>query len=353
MPPTLHSGIRLADLALRVGAELDGNADVVVQRVGSLENAGPDAIAFLTSARFRAQLATTRAAAVIVSPADAVATALPKLVHGNPYAIYARVAALLHPSQVPLAGIDATARVGEGASIDPTATVGPYAVIARGARVGARAAIGAGSYVGDEATIGDDVVLYPRTTLYPHCIVGARTVIHSGAVIGADGFGMAEDAGRWLKIPQIGRVVIGEDCEIGANTTIDRGAIDDTVIGNDVKLDNQIQIGHNCRIGEHTAIAGCVGIAGSVTIGRNCKIGGAAMITGHLAITDGTVVSAGTLISHTITQPGVYTAAFPTLLHRDWQHVASEVRRLRTLAARVSLLERASPQDSPDAAEPP
>ncbi len=351
MPPTSNPGIRLADLAACVGAALDGDADVVVRRVGTLDHAGSDAIAFLTSRRFRPQLAATRAAAVIVSPADTAATALPKLVHENPYAIYAKVAALLHPALQEIAGIDATASVGQGATVDPTAFVGPFAVIARNAHIGARVTIGAGSYVGDEAVIGDDAVLHPRSTLYPRCVIGARTVIHSGAVIGADGFGLAEQAGRWLKIPQIGRVVVGDDCEIGANTTIDRGAIDDTVIGNDVKLDNQIQIGHNCRIGDHTAIAGCVGIAGSATIGRNCKIGGAAMITGHLSLADNTVVSAATLICHSIAEPGVYTGAFPALAHREWQHVASELRRLRALAARVSALER-RPPGPPDEREP-
>ena len=171
-------------------------------------------------------------------------------------------------------------------------------------------------------------------------MLGARTIVHAGAVIGADGFGNAEDGGRWVKIPQIGRVVIGADCEIGANTTIDRGAIDDTVIEDDVKLDNQIQVGHNCHIGAHTAIAGCVGIAGSCSIGRNVKIGGAAMIAGHLTIADGAIVSAATGVFVSIDSPGVYTGTFPALPHREWQYVASQVRRLRELAQRVRALER-------------
>jgi UDP-3-O-[3-hydroxymyristoyl] glucosamine N-acyltransferase len=167
-------------------------------------------------------------------------------------------------------------------------------------------------------------------------------VVHAGAVIGADGFGMAEEGGRWLRIPQIGRVIIGDDCEVGANTTIDRGAIEDTVIEDDVKLDNQIQIGHNCTIGAHTAIAGCVGIAGSVRIGRNCQIGGAAMISGHLSLPDGTVVSGGTLIAATPDAAGVYTAVFPTLPHRHWRKVASQLRHLDELAERLRALERMS-----------
>jgi UDP-3-O-[3-hydroxymyristoyl] glucosamine N-acyltransferase len=184
------------------------------------------------------------------------------------------------------------------------------------------------------------VVLHPNVTVYARGVVGSRTIIHAGAVIGSDGFGMAEEGGRWLKIPQVGRVVIGADCEIGANTTIDRGAIDDTVIEDDVKLDNQIQIGHNCVIGAHTAIAGCVGIAGSTRIGRNCKIGGAAMISGHLRIADDVVISGCTGVFHSIEQPGVYTGAFPALPHREWQHAMSGTRRLRSLEARIHALER-------------
>ena len=186
-------------------------------------------------------------------------------------------------------------------------------------------------------------MLHPNVTVYARCVVGARTIIHAGAVIGADGFGMAEEGGRWLKIPQVGRVVIGADCEIGANTTIDRGAIDDTVIEDDVKLDNQIQIGHNCRIGAHTAIAGCVGIAGSARIGRNCKIGGAAMIAGHLTIADNTVISGRTGVFHSIDKPGVYTGAFPALPHREWQHAMSaNCAGCARCAARIDALERAS-----------
>jgi UDP-3-O-[3-hydroxymyristoyl] glucosamine N-acyltransferase len=182
-------------------------------------------------------------------------------------------------------------------------------------------------------------VLDAQVTIYPRCMIGARTLVHSGAVIGADGFGLADDDGRWHKIPQIGRVIVGADVEIGANTTIDRGAIDDTIIENDVKLDNQIQIGHNCVIGAHTAIAGCVGIAGSTRIGAHCRIGGAAMISGHLDIAAGTVISAATQVYDSIREAGVYTSAFPALAHREWKHVASQTRRLRELADRVKKLE--------------
>ena len=341
MPPNpAPSGIRLADLAARIGATLSGDGDVRVHRVATLENAGPGALAFLAGARYRGQLATTRAAAVILAPAQAGATTLPRLVHANPYAAYAAAATALYPAVRAAAGVHPSAIVAPSAQVDPTAAIGPCAVIGDGARIAARVQIGAGCAIGPDVSLSDDVVLHPNVTVYARGVVGSRTIIHAGAVIGSDGFGMAEEAGRWLKIPQVGRVVIGADCEIGANTTIDRGAIDDTVIEDDVKLDNQIQIGHNCVIGAHTAIAGCVGIAGSTRIGRNCKIGGAAMISGHLRIADDVVISGCTGVFHSIEQPGVYTGAFPALPHREWQHAMSGTRRLRSLEARIHVLER-------------
>ena len=336
------AGRPLSELARLTGATLEGD-DVVVVRVATLERAGSGDIAFLANPRYRAQLAATRASAVIVDPAAAAATSLPRLVSANPYAIFARVAAILHPQPAPAAGIDPTARIGTRARIAATASIGVHAVIGANAHVGEHAVVGALCAVGDDASIGDGAVLDPHVTIYARCVVGARTLVHSGAVIGADGFGLAEDAGRWRKIPQLGRVVIGDDVEIGANTTIDRGAIDDTVIEEGVKLDNQIQIGHNCVIGAHTAIAGCVGIAGSTRIGARCRIGGAAMIGGHLDIAAGTVISAATQVYDSIREPGIYTGAFPALPHRTWKRVASQMRRLRELAERVDRLEAARP----------
>ncbi|MEP7327926.1 MAG: UDP-3-O-(3-hydroxymyristoyl)glucosamine N-acyltransferase [Betaproteobacteria bacterium] len=330
----------LRDLAAAVGATVDGDASVVVRRMGTLERADRDAIAFLADARHRPQLEATRAGAVIVTPELAAATALPKLVHRNPYVTYARVAALLHPV-VPIApGIDGAARVDPTARIDASAAVAPFAVIGARAVLGPGTVVGAGTYIGDDVELSAGVHVHARAVIYAGTVLGERTVVFSGAVIGADGFGMADDNGRWLKIPQVGRVIVGADCEIGANTTIDRGAIDDTVIEDGVKLDNQIQVAHNCRIGAHTAVAGCVGIAGSVDIGRHCRIGGAAMIAGHLSIVDGTTISAGTLVSKSIVTPGAYTGTFPALPHREWRHVASELRRIRELTARVAALER-------------
>jgi UDP-3-O-[3-hydroxymyristoyl] glucosamine N-acyltransferase len=333
-------GIALKSLAEPARAELVGDGGVLIDRVATLDGATAGAITFLANPRYRHHLQSTRASAVIIEPRFAADTALPKLVTSNPYAAYARVAALFHPQRPAVPGIHPTAIVAASARVAASATIGPCVVIGERTDIGERARIHSGCDIGDDCSLGDDTVLYPRVVLYARTVVGARTLIHSGAVLGADGFGMADEGGKWLKVPQLGRVVIGADVEIGANTTIDRGSIDDTVIEDDVKLDNQIQIGHNCRIGAHTAIAGCVGIAGSVRIGRGCQIGGAAMITGHLDIADGTVISAATGVFNSIAEPGIYTSTFPALPHREWQHVASIVRRLRSFADRIRALER-------------
>ncbi len=338
-PPT--TGIRLAELAARTGAVLDGDGEIVIERVATLEHAGPGAIAFLANPRYRAQLASTRASAVIVRPQDAGATSLPRLVAANPYALYAKTAALLHPQAPRAPGVHPDASVAPTARVAASASIAAGAVIGAGATIGERASVGPLCAVGDEVALAEDVVLHAGVTLYPRTVIGPRTIVHSGAVLGADGFGMAEEGGRWIKITQIGRVVVGADVEIGANTTIDRGAIEDTVIEDDVKLDNQIQIGHNCVVGAHTAIAGCAGIAGSTRIGRNCRIGGAAMISGHLEIPDGTVVSGATVITDTLPERGVYTSVVPALPHGQWKRVMARLRRLTDLAERVAALERA------------
>jgi UDP-3-O-[3-hydroxymyristoyl] glucosamine N-acyltransferase len=339
-------GLPLAELARRTGARLEGDGTLVVRRVTTLERGGEDAIAFLANPKYRAQLAGTSAAAVIVAPDAAPLTDKPKLVAERPYATYAKVAAMLHPPCRAPGGVHPSAIVDPSARIAESAAIGPHAVVGPGATIGEDAVVGPGCTIGATVTIGPDVMLYPNVVVYADCVIGARTTVHSGAVIGADGFGMAEEAGAWLRIPQVGRVVIGTDCEIGANTTIDRGAIDDTVIEDDVKLDNQIQIGHNCRIGRHTAIAGCVGIAGSTRIGANCRIGGAAMISGHLSIPDGTVLGGAAVVLHEIDEPGTYSGAFPLLPYRDWLKTVARLRRLDELADRVRTLERALAQRS-------
>jgi UDP-3-O-[3-hydroxymyristoyl] glucosamine N-acyltransferase len=237
-------------------------------------------------------------------------------------------------------GVHPSAAVHPSAHVAPSACIGPLAVIGAHAVIGESTSIAGGSNIGEHVHIGRTCLLYANVTIYHDCVIGDRVILHAGAVIGADGFGIAMEAGRWHKIPQIGRVCIGDDVEVGANTTIDRGALDDTVIEEGVKLDNQIQIGHNCRIGAHTAIAGCAGIAGSTRIGRYCRIGGSAMIGGHLEIADHVEFGGATAVPKSILKPGTYTAVYPMSTHQDWLKNAAHIRHLDALAARVRDLER-------------
>ena len=317
-------------LAAYVGGELRGRADVLLESVASLKNAGPADLTYAEE-KFHDDAKASHAGCIFVKSGEFPQQTV--VIVANPKLAFARAAALLYETE------------NSDTFIHPTAVVEP------GVSVGHGSSIGPGCTIGSRVRIGEKCTLHPRVTIYPDVEIGNNVIIHAGAVIGSDGFGMAEEGGRWIKIPQVGRVVIGADCEIGANTTIDRGAIDDTVIEDDVKLDNQIQIGHNCVIGAHTAIAGCVGIAGSTRIGRNCKIGGAAMISGHLNIADNTVVSGSTGVFHSIDTAGVYTGAFPALPHREWQHVMSVTRRLRTLEARINALERSTGDAEPTQGE--
>jgi UDP-3-O-[3-hydroxymyristoyl] glucosamine N-acyltransferase len=331
---------RLADIAARLGGRVLGDAEVRISQIATLEKAQPGQISFLTNSKYRAQLAGTRAGAVILGEADADATALPRIVSGNPYAYFARVSALLNPLPEAEPGVHPGAVVGAGAEIDPTASVAATAVIGAGAAIGAYSVIGEGCCIGANTVIGSHARLYPGVVIYHDCAIGDNLIAHSGAVIGSDGFGIAMDEGRWIKIPQIGRVVIGNDVEIGANTTIDRGALDDTVIEDGVKLDNQIQVAHNVRIGAHTAIAGCAGIAGSAVIGRYCLIGGGARILGHLQLADRVEIAAHTLVGKSIREAGSYAAIFPFSKTEDWRRNAVHLRHLDDLAKRIKALEQ-------------
>ena len=254
---------RLSDIVAQLGGRVLGDAEVRVTQIATLEHARSDQISFLTSSKYRAQLANTKAGAVILSETDADATGLPRIISDNPYAYFARVSALLNPLPAARPGIHPSAVVGAGAKIDATASIAATAVVGEGATIGPYSVVGEGCCIGANVVIGSHARLYPRVVIYHDCVIGDNLIAHSGAVIGADGFGIAMDGDHWIKIQQIGRVVIGNDVEIGANTTIDRGALDDTVIEDGVKLDNLIQVAHNVRIGAHTAIAGCAGIAGS------------------------------------------------------------------------------------------
>ena len=337
--------IRLEQLVERLGGQLQGDAQIEVSAIAPLDAATASHITFLSNPKFRAQAEQTQAAALILSEADNAAIsgyAGARIITKNPYAYFARAAQLFAAAAAdPLVpGVHASACVDPAASIAASAVIGPQVVIEAGAVIGERAVIDAGSYIGRHASVGADTHFYARVTLHAACIIGARGIVHSGVVIGADGFGFANEGGEWIKIPQVGRVVIGDDVEIGANTTIDRGALSDTVIEEGVKLDNQIQIAHNCHIGAHTAIAACAGIAGSATIGKYCSIGGAAMIHGHITIADRVHVSAGTLALRSISDPGQYTGFYPVAKHGDWEKSAALVRNLGTMREKIRALEK-------------
>jgi UDP-3-O-[3-hydroxymyristoyl] glucosamine N-acyltransferase len=330
----------LREIVERFGGALVGDPQVQVSRVATLENATPDAIAFLANERYLSKLGTTRAAAVIVGEPARDATTLPRIVCANPYAYFARVSALFNPPRAIRPGVHPSAVLAPTAWVSPDAEIGPCAVIGARARIGAGCLIGAGCQVGDDVAIGADTRLYARVTIYPGCTIGSRVVLHSGVVIGADGFGFALDGERWLKVPQIGRVIVGDEVEIGANTTVDRGTLDDTVIEEGAKLDNLIQIAHNVRIGAHTVIAACVGIAGSARIGRHCRIGGASRIVGHVTIADRVEISPFTLVGKSIDRAGRYTGIYSFEEHRSWRKNAAYLRHLAELAERVRELEK-------------
>ena len=332
---------RLDELTARFGGEVCGDGGTLVGRVAPLDVAGNGDIAFLANPRYASKLSTCKASAVILAPGVRDRTDLPRIVTSDPYLYFARVASLLAPSSRPPAGVHPSATV--LGTVAASVSVGPGVFVGEGSRIDGDVILGAGVSIGSGCQIGAGTVIHPRTTIYHDCVLGERCIIHSGAVIGADGFGFArQNDGSWVKIPQTGRVVIGSDVEVGANTTIDRGAMGDTVIESGVKLDNQIQIAHNVHVGEHTAIAGCVGIAGSTRIGRRCMIGGQAGIIGHLEICDDVIVSAGTLVSKSIRKPGVYTASLPVQAHSEWVRNFAHLRHLDALSERVRSLEQSA-----------
>jgi len=332
---TKRKSTKLGEIVRRFGGELIGDSAIRVNQVATLESAGSSDIAFLAQIRYLPQLARTRAGAVIVGSEAREATKLPRIVCANPYAYYAKVCALLNPPEDAAPGVHRSAVLEKTARVAKSASIGAHVVIGEGAKIGDHVIVGPGCAIGSDVSIGAATRLHANVTIYHGCRIGARCIVHSGAVIGADGFGNAKEDGIWKKIPQIGRAVIGDDVEIGANTTIDRGAIGDTVIENGARLDNQIQIAHNVRIGANTAIAACVGIAGSATIGRNCTLGGASMIYGHINIADNVNVSAGTLIMKSLEQPGTYTGVYPFSSHQRWLKNAAQLRRLDELAKRI------------------
>ncbi len=323
-----------AALAERFGLELLGDGLQRVEGVATLALATSAQLGFLANPRYRTQLAQSRAGVVVVDAANADAVHGTALISRNPYASFARIAALFDPAPAAIPGIHPSAVVDASAVVHPEASVGPFTSIGAGCTIAAGCMIGPGCSIGPGCTIGAGSQLVARVTLVTRVQLGERVLVHPGAVLGADGFGLAMDAGHWLKVPQLGGVVIGNDCEIGANTTIDRGALGDTVLEDDVHLDNQIQIGHNVHIGAHTAMAGCSAAAGSAKIGRYCMIGGAAGVLGHLELCDNVIITAMSLVTHSITEPGEYSSGTPLMPNRQWRRNAVRFKQLDALARR-------------------
>lgn len=332
--------VTLTDLVAQFGGELVGDGARAVCQVAPLDRATAEEIGFVSQSKYLDQLSSTQAGAVILPDDARDATDLPRILTPHPYLYFARVSALLNPPLRPQAGIHPAATVAPDAVIAADASIAAGAVIGQGAHIGARTIVGPNCVVGDHARVGADCYLHANVTLYHACVVGERCILHSGCVIGSDGFGYAPAEVGWEKIPQIGRVLIADDVEIGACTTIDRGALEDTIIGEGVKLDNLVQVAHNVHIGAHTAIAACTGIAGSAKIGRHCMIGGAAMIFGHINIADGTRISTNTLITKSLPKAGTYTSALPFSEHAVWQKNAVHMRNLDKLADRIKQLEK-------------
>jgi UDP-3-O-[3-hydroxymyristoyl] glucosamine N-acyltransferase len=333
MPATLR------ELADEFSCRLYGDPGRTVARVGTLSGAGPDAVSFLANPLYRAQLAGTRAGAVVLAEKDRAGCPTACLVHERPYATYARIAARLHPPAASAAGVHPSAVVAASARVAPSAEIGPNAVIGAGSTIGDAAVVGAGCVLGTNVSIGAATRLVARVAVLDRVRIGARCIVHAGVVIGADGFGFAPEGGQWVKIPQVGSVVIGDDVEIGANTTIDRGTIEDTVIEDGVKLDNLVQIAHNVRIGAHTVMAGTAAVAGSTKIGKRCMIAGGAAVINSIKVCDDVTLTVRAVVTKNIDKPGVYSGLFPAEEAAKWRREVARFRRLNELAARVAAAE--------------
>jgi UDP-3-O-[3-hydroxymyristoyl] glucosamine N-acyltransferase len=329
----------LFELGGALDARLQGDGDIRVERVSSLAHGSSSTLAFMVSRAHLSELHRTQAGAVVLGEEWAAECPVPALVVRNPHAAFARAVAMLHPERKPAPGVHASAVVAPDAQIGAGVSIGPHSVVADGCHIGANAVIGPGCVLMSGSTVGAGTHLVAQVFVGSDCRLGERCRIHPGVVIGADGFGLAKENGRWIKVPQVGRVIIGDEVDIGANTTVDRGAIEDTVLGDGVKLDNQIQVAHNVRIGEHSAIAGCVGIAGSAVIGRGCTIGGGVGIAGHLKLADGVHVTGMSLVASDLEQAGAYSSSLPAQPMRQWQKNAARLRHLDEMARKLKQLE--------------
>lgn len=333
----------LAEIAALIGCKLDSRwQDRYVTGLAPLETANPEQLSFISHPKYKKYLATTKAAAVIApaETANSINDETAVLISPDPYLAYAKLSQLFTYRTPYAAGIHPSAVIDKSAKVAKTATIAAGVVVEEGAVIGEHVTIGPGCIIGAHSILGENSYLYARVTLYHHTQIGHRVILHSGVVLGADGFGFAPEKGRWVKIEQLGRVILGNDVEIGANTTVDRGALGDTVIHDDVKLDNQIQIGHNVKIGQGTAIAGCTAVAGSTTIGRHCRIAGLVGIAGHLEIADGVVILAMSGVTKSIANPGIYASGIPLQSHELWAKNIIQFKHLNELAQRVSQLEK-------------
>jgi len=330
----------LDDIVKALGGFVIGDGSTLIQRVSSLANAKAGDISFVNDSKYQKAVASSGATAFILKQVHSDLTVAPRIIVDNPYAYFAKVSAFLNPQAPVSLGIAPSAVVATSAKIPASCSVGALVVIGENVVLGESVVIGSGCIIENDVIIADGVRLEPHVTIKHHCEIGQNCHIFSGAVIGSDGFGYAEEAGRWIKIPQVGRVILHANVDVGANTTIDRGALDDTIIEEGVKLDNLIQIGHNCVIGAHTVIAGCVGIAGSARIGKHCKIGGAAMILGHLEIADDVTISPGSMITRSLTSADTYTALMPFQSHKAWLSTAAKIRHLDDFADKIKQLEK-------------
>lgn len=333
--------IKLGDLAARFDCNLVGDPDLAVDNVAGLQNAGPSSLSFLSNPRFRKQLAATRAAAVVLRAEDVDESPVASLVSENPYADYARMAGVIHPPPTYPAGIDASAVISPSAEVSPSAHIAAHVSIGDRSTIGENAYVGPGTVIGPDCIIADDCRLIANVTLVRNVSLGLRGILHPGVVIGADGFGNAMTQDGWIKVPQLGGVRIGNDVEIGANTTVDCGAIEDTVIEDGVRIDNLCIIAHNVHVGAHTAMAAMTGISGSTTIGKRCLFAGKSGAVGHITICDDVVISGKAVVSKDITEPGVYAASFTAEPAREWSRKVARFRRLDQLVERIRKLEKA------------
>lgn len=331
---------KLAELAAILDAELKGDPNCVITGIATLSKAQAGQIAFLDNVRYRKYLADTKASAVILAPVNLELCPTNALVLKNPYLGYAKIATLFDRKPQAKLGVHPNVVIGANCQIHPTASIGPFCTLGDDVTLGENVVLGSGCSIGDGSSIGANTQLMAGVKVYHAIRIGQRVIIHSGTVIGSDGFGFAQNNGVWQKVPQLGAVIIGNDVEIGANSAIDRGAIEDTILEDGVKIDNLVQIAHNVIIGAHTAIAGCVGIAGSTTIGKHCLIGGGVGIAGHITITDRVIITGGALVAQNIEESGIYTSGFPAQPTLAWKKIIVRVNQLDMMMQKLRDLEK-------------